>query len=251
MWPVFHLRSTCDAKEGEMTIPYNAFPTWDEWKTDSNVSGIAYGTWRSSDPLLQIVDGLVQHYNDPNHADVRIETLFYLYGAVTYWVTKLNKPAGNRDDAEGLPASIKVSGHENRKSAMTALKSITGDLLIAHTHTNTAPEAITALEPLYSRPSHGGTADNPGSDQVAIAKVPEGELAVFLQEKHLQRRYKLRFRDGKAWRWDPDTEENRVYDSTDNRESETNDGLTHFVMNTRGQISPASTSRPSGSSTRR
>ena len=96
-----------------------------------------------------------------------------------------------------------------------------------------------SIEPLYSRVSHGGTAANPGSDQVQIDLVrAAGEVAIFLQLAHLQRRYKLRFRNGIAWRWSPATGANAVFDTTDSAESEglVGDRKTHFVMNTRGHI---------------
>lgn len=215
-------------------FPYENFPTFNEWKTDSTVKGIWPSTFRVYDSTLGIIDELVRHYNDPNADSVKIETLFYLVDAINYWQKNVNKDVSNKNDADNLPVTQKVKGHDNRKSAMSALKMIAGDLLTDETDTHTLVEAVDALKPNYSRASHGNV-DN--TDQHQIEQVQAaGEVAVFLQEKHLQRKYKLRFRDGSAWRWSSANGQNEIYDTTDNSESEINDQKTHFVMNTRGHI---------------
>lgn len=227
-----------------MSIPYDSFPAYDVWESDSTASGWGLSSWRASDSVLGGIDALVKHYNDPNYHDVRIETLFYLIGATGFWLAKLNKTPANRGEARdaitghGLPTTKKVEGSDQRRSAMSALKLIAGELLMAQTHSDTAAAAIASLEPVLGKTSHGvGSAALAGSDLNQIQKVlAVGEVAIFLQQAHLQRRYKLRFRNGAAWRWDPDAGDNAVYDTTDNRESESNDRKTHFVMNTRGHI---------------
>lgn len=226
-----------------MPFPYHAFPTNDVWQTDSTVSGIMPSTWRVTDPTLGVIDELVRHYNDVNFHAVGIETLFFLIKAIDFWKSKLNKTPTNRGEpldhitGHGLPTTQKVTGHEQRSSAMSALRMIAGDLLMAHTHTDSAASAMANLEPLFIKASHGGTQAHPGPDQVQIQHVRDiGEVAVFLQDAHLQRRYKLRFRNGLAWRWNPGSGSNTLYDTTNNAESESNDRKTHFVMNTRGHI---------------
>lgn len=226
-----------------MPIPYDSFPTNDVWRSDSTVSGIMPSTWRVTDTALGVIDALVAHCNDVNFQDVRIETLFFLVKACDFWLNKLNKVPANKGQpldhttGHGLPSDRKVSGHDDRRSAISALKMISGDLLMNHTHMDSVAAAMTSLEPLFVKSSHGGTADAPGPDQLQIQQVRDiGEVAIFLQEAHLQRRYKLRFRGGVAWRWSPAVNTNAIYDSTNNVESESNDQKTHFVMNSRGHI---------------
>lgn len=227
-----------------MSIPYTTFPTFDTWHADSGVSGIFPSTWRSSDPTLGVIDEFVRHYNDVNFQDVQIETLFFLTNAINFWQAKLNKTPANRGEpldaitGIGLPTTGKVTGNEQRRSAMSALKMIAGDLLMQNTNALSSVAAMAILEPLFIKASHGvGPVGQPGSDLWQINKVPVGELAVFLQQAYLQRRYKLRFRNGIAWRWDPATNANAVYDTTNNAESEGGiDRKTHFVMDTRGHI---------------
>lgn len=226
-----------------MTYPYAAFPSYDEWATDSGVSGFGYATWRMSDPTLGLIDSLVKHYNDPNYATVQIETLFYLVNACSYWLKKLNKTPGNTgeplDNITGanLPATKKVDGHVDRRTAISALKLVAGELLAAHTHTGSLAESLDALELVYGKASNGGNGADGGNDDVSIqAMIRAGESWVFLRQAHLQRRYKLRFRGGVAWRWKQGVGTNVMFDTTDNVESETADGKTHFVMNTRGHI---------------
>jgi hypothetical protein len=226
-----------------MTYPYNAFPSYQEWETDSSVGGISPSTFRIYDPTLRMIDALVQHYHNPNHAAVQIESLFYLCNTCGHWLSKLNKTPANRgevlDNITGgnLPTTMKVEGRAERRSAVSALRAIAGELLAQHTATGSIAEAMTALELVYGKASHGGTANNPGNDQHQIALAQNiGEVAIFLQLAHLQRRYKLRFRSGQAWRWKQGAGTNVLFDSSDNSESEGNDGKTHFVMNTRGHI---------------
>ena len=61
-------------------------------------------------------------------------------------------------------------------------------------------------------------------------------MSIFLTDAGAQRQYKLRFRAGIAWRWNPPTTDYQIFDSTDNRESEINDQMVHFVMDEQGRI---------------
>jgi hypothetical protein len=225
-----------------MAIPYDSFPTQEVWETDSAAPGWGYSTWRMSDPTLGIIDELVRRYNDPNEVAVQIDILFYLFQATNFWLNKLNKDSDNTGEpiqgltGARLPVAKKVVGSVDRRSAMSALKTITGELLAAHTHHDTAAASVTSLELVYGKASHG-VGLHVGSDAHQIAQIQGiGEVAIFLQQAHLQRRYKLRFRDGVAWRWDANAGENAIFDTRNNSESESLDQLTHFVMNTRGHI---------------
>ena len=226
-----------------MTIPYAAFPTCATWETDSTVSGFGYSTWRMSDAVLEVIDELVKQYNDPNRQDVRIETLFHLQAATQFWLTKLNKVSANRGEPQdnitgaGLPTAKKVDGHVVRTAAMTALRSIACYLLVQQMGAGDIADALERLEQLYSSKSSGGNASSPGSDALEIVRMGTvGRVTVFLDKAYLQRRYKLRFCNGVAWRWNQTTQCNTIFDTTDNVESEMGGQKTHFVMDTRGRI---------------
>jgi hypothetical protein len=64
-------------------------------------------------------------------------------------------------------------------------------------------------------------------------------LSVFMTTDGDRRRYKLRFRGNLAHRWIDSTDTSGgydVFDTTNNYESESNDGMSHFVMSKNGRI---------------
>jgi len=225
-----------------MPYPYGDFPTRQVWEEDSTVF-FSTLPFRSADPTLGLIDEFVSRYHDPALRDARLETLYYLLLAIRYWESKLNRAPANLGTPQdnitgrGLPDDQKVRGAERRREAIRALKVITGKCLGAETRTSSVDEAMQKLEENYQRKSHGGTTSSPGPDQDQIASIERiKELAIFLDEAHMQRRYKLRFRAGVAWRWSEAAAANVIYDSTSNAESEANDEKVHFVMSAKGRL---------------
>jgi hypothetical protein len=210
-----------------MPFPYTAIPTLDVWQKDSS----AVLSVRASDPVLQVIDSLVAASHRVGMQEIRQETLFYLRQALKFWLKKVNVVPANQApeglSSTNLPKTAKFSGREGRTDAISALLSIVNDGLRDLLHVASDPMLAIRLNELYGADNHGVA-----SDQQWLHK--HADVSVFLTTEATQRKYKLRFREGVAWRW-VDTGYVR-FDSTDNRESESNDQMVHFVMDQRGRI---------------
>lgn len=212
-----------------MPFPYQSIPTLSVWKSDS---GVTFAI-RSSDRVLQAIDGFVDAYHNPSLYAVRQETLFYLRLALLYWLKKLNAVPKNTPptglEATNLPNTARFAGNASRKGALTALLVIVNQELrdLVNVHSDAA--LADTLKAIYGADNHGVVSDQQWLHGHA-------DRSVFLTDEGTQRRYKLRFRDGIAWRWNPVQKGYTRFDSTDNSESETNDQMVHFVMDQRGRI---------------
>lgn len=210
-----------------MPFPYTEIPTLQVWQADSSV---AFGV-RASDPVLQVIDSLVAASRQPELQAVRQETLFYLRQALKFWLTKVNAVPKNQAPegltSANLPATAKFAGREGRDKAMAALLVVVNTELRGLLAVASDAGLNVALNDLYGAGNHGVASDRDWLDRHA-------DVSVFLTTEGLQRKYKLRFRAGVAWRWVDDGYVR--FDSTDNRESETNDQMVHFVMDQRGRI---------------
>jgi hypothetical protein len=79
-------------------------------------------------------------------------------------------------------------------------------------------------------------ADNHGREADADWLSRHADVSIYLTNDGLRRKYKLRFREGIAWRWSAGANGYARFDSTDNSESETPDQKVHVVMDQRGRI---------------
>lgn len=212
-----------------MPFPYQSIPTDAVWKSDSS----AFFAIRANDRVLLTIDRLVAAYHQPALAGVQQETLFYLRSALLFWLKKVNAVPKNTAptglNATNLPTTVRFSGSTSREAAVHALLVIVNGKLRELTGVESDRALTDALMTAYG-------ADNRGvaSDQAWLARY--ANVSVFLTDEGIQRKYKLRFRAGIAWRWNPSTNSYGIFDSTDNAESESNDRMVHFVMDRRGRI---------------
>jgi hypothetical protein len=216
-----------------MPFPYADIPNLKTWQSDSS----AYFAARSSDRVLQTIDELVAACNDATLVAAHPEFLFYLRGALRFWSNKVNKvpankPPDNANPTNALPTKAVFSGSEQRTRAIAELLSVVSRKLAEHHGLGSTTALEDTLFNTYGRPNH-----EQGNDDVFIQRYRDQEgVYVYLEEDGLRRKYKLRFRDGLAWRWYERNQNYARFDTTDNTESETNDRMTHFVMDRRGRI---------------
>lgn len=212
-----------------MPLQYQAIPTLAAWKSDS---GVTFAI-RSSDRVLQAIDSFVDAYHNPNLSAVRQETLFYLRQALLFWLKNLNAVPKNTPptglNATNLPNTAKFAGKEDRRGALVALLVIVNQEMRQLVNVQSDAALAAALKGIYGADNHGV-----GADQDWLHR--HANMSVFLTDEGTQRRYKLRFRECIAWRWNAVQGGYTRFDSTDNSESETNDQMVHFVMDQRGRI---------------
>ncbi len=214
-----------------MPYPYHAIPTVATWQSDSSV----FWSIRSNDRLMVTIDNLVAAYHDPTLVAVQRETLFFLRSAILYWLKRINAVPRNTAptglNATNLPTTVKVSGSGGRTEAVRALHVIVNSELFTLFGVGSELALKTSLQATYGANNQGQAAD-----QHWLMGAGHAAVSVYLTTAGAQRMYKLRFRDGIAWRWNVATNAYAVFDSTDNSESELNDRKVHFVMNKKGAI---------------
>jgi hypothetical protein len=214
-----------------MPYPYHAIPTLATWQSDSSV----FLSIRSRDRLMGTIDSLVAAYHDPTLVAVQRETLFYLRSAILYWLKRINATPKNTAptglNSSNLPATVKVSGAAGRTEAVRALHVIVTSELFTQFRVRSELALKTSLQTTYGATNHGLA-----TDQQWLMGAGHAAMSVYLTTAGAQRMYKLRFRNGVAWRWKFATNNYAIFDSTDNTESETNDRKVHFVMNKKGAI---------------
>jgi hypothetical protein len=216
-----------------MPFPYADIPTSNTWQSDSSADFPV----RAGDRVLQTIDDLVLAYNDVEKVDSRPEILFYLRSALTFWSKKVNvipknTAPDNVNPTNALPHTAVFSGREQGSNSIVELLSIVSKKLIEHHSLNSSEALDDTLFNTYGKPN-----DDLRNDKKVITTYPERNLTfVFLEEDGLRRKYKLRFRDGIAWRWYSGKSEYAHLDTTDNTESQMKDKMTHFVMDRRGRV---------------
>ncbi|MFN7995045.1 MAG: hypothetical protein U0Q18_15665 [Bryobacteraceae bacterium] len=216
-----------------MPFPYADIPSLVTWQSDST----EYFPSRPTDRVLKAVDDLVAAYNDLNAGGSGPEILFYLRSALVFWAKKVNvvpkntPPDGVRP-LNALPRTAVFSGSDQGNRAIAELLAIVTKKLVEH-HSLNSPDALDgALFNTYSKPN-----EDEANDTKYLKRCREQGLSyVYLEEDGLRRKYKLRFRDGIAWRWYDRTSEYAHFDTTDNTESQMRDKMTHFVMDRRGRL---------------
>lgn len=212
---------------------FKTIPTLEEWGKASSV----FFARRTSDTVLQSIDELVNAYHDPNIKNRRVTTLFYLRSALDYWAKKVNVVPKNTPptglNSQDLPNPVKFSGSESRKDAIDALLKVVNlelqKLISITSDPNDVPNVKEDLMGAYGAINHGKL-----GDKDFLLKYPND--AIYFDDEGMQRKYKLRFRGGLAWRWNPQTGTYSPFDSTNNKESEINDKMVHFVMDQVGRI---------------
>jgi hypothetical protein len=213
-----------------MPFPYTDIPNLNMWQSDSS----AYFPSRSTDRVLKAIDDLVSAYHDPNYAGSGPEILFYLRSALMFWAKKVNvvpknSAPTNVNPSNALPKTSVFSGSASGNKAVDELLTIVSKKLTEH-HTSEALDDT--LFQIYGKPN-----DDQRNDTKFLARARnEGKSYVYLEEDGLRRKYKLRFRDGIAWRWYDRMSKYAHFDTTDNTESQKPDQMTHFVMDRRGRI---------------
>jgi hypothetical protein len=216
-----------------MSYPYKAIPSLNTWTSDSSVMF----AFRSSDRVLVVVDNLVAAFHDDKLKSSRPEILFHLRQALRFWIKKVNvkhnnKPPDNHK-AEALPSARVFVGEDGRLEAMEALLAVADQLLSKHFDAVNDEQLVEALVENYGSKNHEAEKDEnfleKYGDKVDVSMT-------YLRADGAKRKYKLRFRGGKAWRWKPVPDDYVIFDSTDNTESEIYDQLVHFVMDDRGRI---------------
>lgn len=217
-------------------VAYTTIPTVSTFQSDSS----KFFALRSSDRTLVQIDSLLEMYwADPPH---RPEILYYLYLACNFWLRKVNTPSQNQlptgmaGGGGALPNTGKVTGVEDRRAAIDALSLIVQQTLSQHHGVNSTGALRQALTDAHVLANNGVIADNAWLSQ---GRDPQKFLNIHINSDAERRRYKLRFRDHVAYRWGDMLNTAGgyvVYDTTDNNDSETNDQMTHFVMDRRGRI---------------
>jgi hypothetical protein len=214
-----------------MPPPYYQIPTLGTWQSDSSV----WYASRSSDHALTAIDNLVSAYHNPALGGMQAETLFYLRSAILFWLKRINVVPGNNAptglNSTNLPATAKVNGNASRAPALQHLLDVVNSEL--RTIFNASSDGGLRLQLMQT---YGANNQGAVSDQQWLGNQGHAAVSVYLVGAGMQRKYKLRFRSGVAWRWNPVTNAYSVFDSTDNRESEINDQMVHFVMNQKGAI---------------
>ncbi len=214
-----------------MTFPYMTIPTLKEWETDSS----AWFALRKSDKVLLTIDSLVNAYHSPGVAPYQHETLFYLRSALHFWIKKINAVPANQApsglNANNLSATPKVSGSEDRTRSIYALLEVANTELRNAANVKSDGALRDALMETYGAENHGREAD---ADWLS----KHADVSVYLTDDGLRRMYKLRFRQGVAWRWNQGVNGYAPFDSLNNAESEglVGDQKVHFVMDPRGRI---------------
>lgn len=216
-----------------MPSPYTEIPTLTAWQSDS----AAYLPVRTNDRVLQAIDGLVSAYGDSDNVESRPEILFYLRGSLIFWSKKVNVvPKNTAPDNVSphnvLPQTAVFSSNAEGKTAVDELLAIVTTKL-TELHTLTSSEALDdALFGIYGKGNDAQSYD----DRMIERAKKEGKTYVYLVEDGLRRKYKLRFRNGVAWRWYSVKSAYALFDTTDNLESQSSDKMTHFIMDRRGRI---------------
>lgn len=216
-----------------MPFPYTDIPKLSMWQSDSSV----YFPLRSSDPVLQTIDDLVSAYGDSDNGESRPEILYYLRGSLVFWSKKVNAvpkntAPDNTNPQNALPQTAKFSSNAEGIKAVGELLAIVTTKL-TQLHTVSSPELLDeTLLGIYGKANDAQDYDNK-----TITKAKElGASYVYLEEDGLRRKYKLRFRGSVAWRWYSVKSAYAPFDTTDNLESQSNDQMTHFIMDRRGRI---------------
>lgn len=216
-----------------MPFPYTDIPNLSTWQSDSSV----YFPVRSSDPVLQTIDNLVSAYNDSGNGESHPEILYYLRGSLVFWSKKVNvvpknTAPDNTNPQNALPQTAKFSSNAEGNKAVGELLAIVTTKLTA-LHILSSPELLD--ETLFG--IYGKANDDQNNDNKLLKRATqEGISYVYLEEDGLRRKYKLRFRGGIAWRWYSVKSAYALFDTTDNLESQSNDQMTHFIMDRRGRI---------------
>ena len=214
-----------------MPPPYVVIPQLADWQYDSS----KWYASRADDHVLLTIDDLVSAYHNPALVAMQQDTLFYLRSALLFWMGKINAIPKNTAptglNSTNLPAQSKVSGAAARTPALQSLLNVVNSELRSAFGVGSDGALRLSLVNAYQATNGGVVADQHWLNGAGHAAV-----SVFLTDAGVQRMYKLRYRGGIAWRWNPVSNCYSVFDSTDNRESETNDMMVHFVMNLKGAI---------------
>jgi len=221
-------------------VDYADIPTLNRFKTDSSV----FFSLRASDPVLSSVDTLLQRYEAAPESNQH-EILYYLLLATRFWIAKRNRIPANADP-EGfevhvpggtrLPNTRKLSAKEARADAITALRDVTNAKLRSLLGIDADEDLNRVLSDLYERPNLSLQGD---TDFIERYRDHPDVTLVYIEQDGIRRKYKLRFRNGIAWRWYHPHRPHDGYvrfDTTDNAESEITDQRVHFAMTPQGRI---------------
>lgn len=216
-----------------MPFPYEDIPSSAMWQSDSSTDFPD----RSSDRVVQVIDDLVSAYNEVGNRDHGPEILFYLRSALVFWSKKVNlipknKAPDNTKPTNVLPTTAVFTGRVEGSKSVVELLTIVSKKLMDHHSLNSSEALDDTLFTTYNKPN-----DDIRNDTKVLNTFPNlGHTFVYLEEDGLRRKYKLRFRDGIAWRWYGGKSEYAHFDTTDNTESQMKDKMTHFVMDRRGRV---------------
>lgn len=222
-------------------MPYTTIPSKATFELNSRV----VFAFRSSDVAIVQMDALLEIYATKASTNDKARIAFHLLNATRFWLAKVDQtpanqaPSGDTVLGEapsfsvvGLPSTVKLAGSPRRRTAVRDLH----DIVVTKLRQWLALAPHDNLDDfLWSRfglNNRGLVADNHWLGSHPHDLVTTAHFT----DPGQQKRYKLRFRDGLAYRYMPGSGQYELFDTRGNADSEINDQMTHFVMDRSGRI---------------